>query len=150
MSELLDNVYKVVKIIKIKVSLSKIKKVSICIPIQSVSLNLKPNAVTYIKSYYVWIILFIKTLQACICVFILLHRKGFFHPQHAWDILEGTDQRSCVVTIILGASAKFLHLRFLKCHISPPKTKILQPTNWRKNDMIYCTRRKYDIHWYRI
>ena len=27
------------------------------------------------------------------------------------DILEGMDQRSFVVSIILGASAKFLHLR---------------------------------------
>ena len=29
-----------------------------------------------------------------------------------WDILEGTDQRSRVASIVLGASAKFLHLRF--------------------------------------
>ena len=39
--------------------------------------------------------------------------------------LRGTDQRSSVVNINLGASAKFPYLRIWKCHISPPKTKNL-------------------------
>ena len=33
--------------------------------------------------------------------------------------LRGTDQRYCVVNIYLGTSAKFLHPRIWKCHISP-------------------------------
>ena len=31
-----------------------------------------------------------------------------------WNILEGTDQRSCAVSIILGDSGKFRHLRLKK------------------------------------
>ena len=38
--------------------------------------------------------------------------------------LRGTDQRCYVVSIIPGASAKFLHLHFWKCHTSPSKTKL--------------------------
>ena len=38
--------------------------------------------------------------------------------------MRGMDQRSCVVSINLDASAKFLDLRVEKCHISPPKTKL--------------------------
>ena len=63
--------------------------------------------------------------------------------------LRGTDQRPFVVSIISGASAKFFNLGFQKCHISPPKTTLQQLTNWRENDMIYCTRRKDDIRIYR-
>ena len=36
---------------------------------------------------------------ACVCVFIFFHCEGFFHLQDVEDILEGTDQRSCVVNI---------------------------------------------------
>ena len=36
----------------------------------------------------------------CVCVFIVyIHREGFFRLQDVQDILEGTDQRSCVVNI---------------------------------------------------
>ena len=35
----------------------------------------------------------------CVCVFIFFHREGFFRLQDIQDILEGTDQRSCVVNI---------------------------------------------------
>ena len=59
----------------------------------------------------------------CVCLFISFHRGGFFRLQDVRDILEGADQRSYVVNINLGASAKFLHLGIWKCHISPPKTK---------------------------
>ena len=34
-----------------------------------------------------------------VCVFIFFHREGFFRLQNVQDILEGTDQRSCVVNI---------------------------------------------------
>ena len=78
-----------------------------------------------------------------VCGVIFFHREGFLKLQDVWDILElysstvkdssnckmsqtyfrGTDQRSCVVNIYLGASTKFLHLPVWKCHISLPKTK---------------------------
>ena len=65
--------------------------------------------------------------------------------------LRGTDQRSCVVNIYLGASAKFVHLCIWKCHISPQRRNSSPPTNWRENDMIYFERtRKDDICRYRI
>ena len=59
------------------------------------------------------------------CVFIFFHREGFFRLQNVQDILEGTDQRSCVVNISWLRYAKFHHRRIRKCHISPPKTKTL-------------------------
>ena len=46
--------------------------------------------------------------------------------------VRGIDQRCYVLSIIPGASAKFLHLRIWKCHISPPKMKLL-----RRNHMLY-------------
>ena len=64
-----------------------------------------------------------NTGAVCVCVCILFHREGFFRLQDAWDILEGTDQRCCVVSIIRCAAAEFLHLGISKYHISPPKTK---------------------------
>ena len=65
-----------------------------------------------------------------VCVFF--HREGFFRLQDVLDILEGTDKRSCVVNINLGASAKFFHLGIWKCHISSPKTKLQPIDNWRE------------------
>ena len=35
----------------------------------------------------------------CVCVFIFFYREDFFRLQDVQDILEGTDQRSCVVNI---------------------------------------------------
>ena len=58
-----------------------------------------------------------------VCVFIFFHREGFFRLQNVQDILEGTDQRSCVVNISWLRYAKFHHRRIWKCHISSPKTK---------------------------
>ena len=60
--------------------------------------------------------------------------------------LRGKDQRCCVVNIIRCASAKFLHLGILKCHISPPKTKTPALTNWRENDIIYRCSAKDNIN----
>ena len=56
--------------------------------------------------------------------------------------LRGTDQRCYVVSIIPGASAKFLHLHFRKCHISPPKTKLQHANKLDRNDMIHLSREK--------
>ena len=47
-------------------------------------------------------------------------------------ILECTDQRSCVLGILLDTSTKFLHLRFH--HLQKRNTSKL--TNWRENGMI--------------
>ena len=76
------------------------------------------------------------------CVFIFFHPEGSFRLQDVRDILEGTEQRFCVMSINPGASAKFLHLGIWKCHISPPKTKNLASKNWRGNDMILTVREK--------
>ena len=76
-------------------------------------------------------------ILVCACVFIFFYREGFFCLQDVQDIIEGTYQRSCVLNINLGASAKFLHLVIWKCHISPPKTKTSATANRRENDMIY-------------
>ena len=48
----------------------------------------------------------------CACVFLHFHCKSFFVCNDVSDILEGTDQRSCVEGIILDTSAKSLHLSF--------------------------------------
>ena len=42
----------------------------------------------------------------CVCVCVCACVGGWVSV-----FLRGTDQRSCVVNILLGASAKFLHLR---------------------------------------
>ena len=51
----------------------------------------------------------------CVCVCGCLYSftvKASSVCNDVSDILEGTDQRSCVVSIFLGASVTFLHLRF--------------------------------------
>ena len=51
----------------------------------------------------------------CVCVFVCLYYftvKASSVCNDVWDIHEGTDQRTYVVSIILGALAKFFHLRF--------------------------------------
>ena len=40
-----------------------------------------------------------NSVCVCVCVFLFFHREGFFCLQNVQDILEGTDQRSCVVNI---------------------------------------------------
>ena len=46
----------------------------------------------------------------CVCVLVFFHREGFLSLQNVQDILEGTDQRSCVVNISSVPYAKFHHL----------------------------------------
>lgn len=81
----------------------------------------------------------------CVCVFVCVCMslysftvKASLPAPISWTYLRGTDQRSCVVTVISGSSTTFLHLRFEECHISPPKTKLQQLKNWREYDLIYC------------
>ena len=52
----------------------------------------------------------IYLLLVCVCVFIPFHREGFFRLQHVLDILDGTDQRCCVVSVMRCAAAKFPNL----------------------------------------
>ena len=71
-----------------------------------------------------------------VCVFIFFHCEGFFPLQNVEDMLEGTDQRSCVVNISWLHYAKFHHLGIWKGLISPPKTKTPAQPYWRENDVI--------------
>ena len=51
------------------------------------------------------------TAVVCVCLYSFTLKTPSV-CKDVRDILEGTNQRSCVASIILGASAKFLHLRF--------------------------------------
>ena len=74
----------------------------------------------------------------CVCVFVLFHREGFFQLQDVWDMFDG---HGYVVSIIPGASDKFLHLSIWKS--SPPKMKLQHADKLKKNDIIYSG---HDIH----
>ena len=56
------------------------------------------------------------TTCVCVCLYSSIVKAS------SETCLRGTDQRSCVVNMYLGASAKFLHLYFRIYLISPPKT----------------------------
>ena len=50
-------------------------------------------------------------VHVCVCVLSYSFKvKASFICKDVWGILEGTDQQFCVVSITVGASAKFLHL----------------------------------------
>ena len=70
-----------------------------------------------------------------VCVFILFHLLVSSGYTTSLTYVRSSDQRSFVLSILL-ASAKFLHLYFWICLISPPKTKTPATTYWRENDMI--------------
>ena len=50
-------------------------------------------------------------LCVCVCVCVCSTVKAFSVCKMFETYFRGTDQRSCVVNINLGASAKFLHIR---------------------------------------
>ena len=81
------------------------------------------------------------TFVVCVCLYSST-MKASSDCKMSETYLRGTDQRSCVVNIYLGASTKFIHLRISKCHISPPKTKTPATTNWRENDDILTASEK--------
>ena len=66
----------------------------------------------------------------CVCVYVcvcvcLYSSTSWFLPAawrlwHTWDVRNN----DLLLRVLLGASAKFLHLHFWVYHISPPKTKI--------------------------
>ena len=72
----------------------------------------------------------------CACVYSSTVMASFVRKMSE-TYFRGTDQRSWIVNINLGASAKLLHFRIGKCHISPSKTKTSASMNWRENDIIY-------------
>ena len=64
-------------------------------------------------------------LYVCVCVFVCLYSstvKASSDCKMFKTYLRGSDQRSCVVNIYLGASAKFIHLHFQIYRISPRTT----------------------------
>ena len=67
-------------------------------------------AISFENSKRIMLVTCVVCVCVCVCLFIFFHRGGFFRLQDVRDILEGADQRSYVVNINLGASAKFLHL----------------------------------------
>ena len=54
---------------------------------------------------------YVCILCVCVCVYSFTVIASSV-CNYIWDIVEGKDQLSCVVSIILGASVKFLYLRF--------------------------------------
>ena len=73
---------------------------------------------------------------ACACVFIFFHHEGFFRLQNVQDILEGTDQRSCVVNICWLRYSKFHHRRTENVIFHLQRRKLQPFSYWRENDMI--------------
>ena len=53
----------------------------------------------FLKNYETVKLRLLNFETVCVYVFIFFHREGFFRLQDVQDILEGTDQRSCVVNI---------------------------------------------------
>ena len=90
--------------------------------------------------YYIW-----ECWLLCVCVFIFFDRECFFRLQNVQDILEPTDQQSCVVNISCVLSAKFHYLRIWNCHISPPKTKTPADSllERKRYDIMHSTKRWY-------
>ena len=96
-----------------------------CFP---VDIAKKKNFRTEFIEHRCWLLLNLRRVcllasRACVCVLNSSTVKSFSDSKMSKTNLRGSDQRSCVVNIYLGASAKFLHLRIRKCHISPSKTK---------------------------
>ena len=89
---------------------------------------------------FMWLCKVIIEVALCMCVFIFSHREDFFRLKDVQGILEGADQRSCVVNVSWVLYAKFHHLRIWKCHILPPKTKTpAEPLLERKQYDIMCS-----------
>ena len=57
--------------------------------------------------------------------------------------LRGTDQQSCVVSIMLGASTK---LHRLRCHVSPPKTELQHADKLERKPYDILCLRKDDMY----
>ena len=104
------------------------------------SINPLLVALSFHNNHHHWFFLIECTagVCVCVCVFIFFHCEGFFRLQDVQDILEGMDQRSCVVNISWLRYAKFHHRRIWKCHISPPRMKAPAA--------LLVERKRYDIN----
>ena len=75
----------------------------------------------------------------CVCLCVCLY-SSIVNPPSICKISQtyfrDTDQRCYVVSIIPGASAKFLHQRIWKCHMSPPKTKLQHTYKLESNQSV--------------
>ena len=85
----------------------------------------------------------------CVCVCVCLYSFTCWllsTARRLWHTLRCSDQRSLVVSIISGASAKFFYLHIWKCHITPQRRKPQPTLNWRENNMIYNVLREKMIY----
>ena len=60
--------------------------------------KLQLRCLTRLHPFTVFVCVFVCAC-VCVCVCVFFHREGFFRLQNAQDIIEGTDQQSCVVNI---------------------------------------------------
>ena len=81
------------------------------------------------------------TFVVCVCLYSST-MKASSDCKMSETYLRGTDQRSCVVNIYLGAFAKFIHFCIWICHISPPKTKLQLADQLERKGYIFWAREK--------
>ena len=79
---------------------------------------------------------------SCVCVYTPFTVKASSVCNDVRDIYDWTDQRSCVVSIILSAFAKILHLCFWNYYISHPKRKLQQANKLERKWYDLCTGEK--------
>ena len=70
--------------------------------------------------------IFARCVCVCMCVCVCLYSSTSWFLPAAWRLWHTWDVRNndLLLWVLLGASAKFLHLHFWVYHISPPKTKV--------------------------
>ena len=91
-------------------------------------------------------------VPVCMCVFLYSSTCWFFPAArclwHTWDVWIS----NLLLWVLLGASAKFLHLYFWIYHISPQKLrqKLQLTATGEKTNNIMLDPRKDDRYWYRI
>ena len=78
----------------------------------------------------------------CVCVFIVFHCKRFFCLQQCLGHTWGVSINNLVLWVLYQVLLPSSFISISKCHISYPKMKLRQPTNWRENDIIYCPCKK--------
>ena len=94
-----------------------------------------------------WLVLLLACVCTCLCVCLYCFTvKASSVCNDVWDILER--YRSTILCWEYYSSCFcqcLLYLRFHKCYVSPPKTKLQQLTNWRKINMIYWQAKRWYI-----
>ena len=87
-------------------------------------------------------------VRVCACVCVCLYSFTCWLIPTARCLWHIGDVRNndLLLWVLLGASAKFLHLRFRKCHVSPPKTKTPDRSKLeRKRFDIMCSAKRWYI-----